>query len=968
MARTRLQASPLNLNTYDVLIEDRGARSDYFRLSQFDGYLSGGRNAFLIAGSTILKPGSNIYVEILDKNGSPVYSAIQKAFAEGGSRLVRSEVYEDTEIGSGKIIILGCITKNLDGSPIPDEWKDKINVRWVTDVTISPKIENTTPIRFLRTPVLTAEEKFYYNPESSSFTINTSSLDLSLEAKYYNLFPNGYTVNIKGPTTASSFENDQINGVITGSIKILTSDGPETASINLPITKIYNLDTADVDGSIIQTDKGTILTKLIISGSQPTSSYTTIISPIGTADITSSLYIEYNKVDTISTASVVSFADLRLSDLETISGEIHKVRFSYKSSTDPGEYKLLGEVPTTVTELFAVDSASSVINTGLFNSVPVNTYWYTATMSVDFPTKTKIPPNYYNTQSLVTTENLFTNSNYLLDSINTIVPLNGNTYASSSYFIGNKPNNLVTLFPRSEYTLSFDALVRKVSGSINLQQDYYNLEIYLVENSGSINGFSGRVLDQNKMGQLIGTVKPNQNFGAQNFDDVELNFVPNISVPGDFGIRFVFYGGFWNVANVSLKAAEEPFFSADEIDALLPQIEYADKLLTFKAEFVDVNNNSTPIVAYSDPVYFTGSLAGGSGNITYISESGNFNLSEIKVNDYDGEVAVDFSSGRLTFTFGAPATPSALDVTLSGFDTDRFNNVNDPYNVNGTWNNGGYTLITASLYTGSTLLTEVYTGTSLSYPDTTSGSQQYRLEYTASSPLDASIYTNSDTVAGTLSKTNPTNPSISPSATVQLGATSNQIEQGATGSISFTANYGTANSWTQLALVTVPASSPITISVANQNTGSAAITIQASASYESPSGQNIPQLFYTASNSTTYSKIRSVRYGATGSTAFTVGDLHNLALWDTGLGGNVGTVDKGNTSPSGDSVTITWSGDAYHYIVYNGSLSYLSNIQSSGFGVLSQFQSSSVGDWKVYRTKDLQAGGGGSSIDYDLTL
>ncbi len=152
MARTRKSIQSLNLHKFDVLIEDRSARSDYFKLSQFDGYLYGGRNSILIGGSTVLRPRSKVLVEILNKDGSTVYSAPVSTFIEGNSRLVQIEVYEDTPIGQGKIVILGCADTLLDGTPVPPAWKDKYNVRWVGNVTISPLIENKTPILFITAP------------------------------------------------------------------------------------------------------------------------------------------------------------------------------------------------------------------------------------------------------------------------------------------------------------------------------------------------------------------------------------------------------------------------------------------------------------------------------------------------------------------------------------------------------------------------------------------------------------------------------------------------------------------------------------------------------------------------------------------------------------------------------------------------------------------------------------------------
>jgi len=347
--------------------------------------------------------------------------------------------------------------------------------------------------------------------------------------------------------------------------------------------------------------------------------------------------------------------------------------------------------------------------------------------------------------------------------------------------------------------------------------------------------------------------------------------------------------------------------------------------------------------------------------IDYISGSDTTLLSEIEVLDYDNNVATVFQDGKLKFIFGEPALPASLNVSISGFNTDRFNRQLDSYSINASWGNGGYTLISASLYKGSTLLTEVGTGTSLSFSENTSGSHSYTLHYTASSPLDGNIYTGTDSISGNLNKSQPSLPSINSTPTVQLGASSNQIEQGATGTIDFTTTYGSANNWEEVSLVNTPAVSPIIVSG-----GSSSESILGTANYRSPGGLNDPQLTTSRSSSRTYSKIRSVRFGASAVGTFTQAELEDLASWDTSLGGDIGTIDKGNTNPSGDSVTIAWSGDKYHYIVFDASRSNLSNITTSGFGILGSFTVTIVGDYKIYKTNTLQAGGAGSSITYTL--
>ena len=358
------------------------------------------------------------------------------------------------------------------------------------------------------------------------------------------------------------------------------------------------------------------------------------------------------------------------------------------------------------------------------------------------------------------------------------------------------------------------------------------------------------------------------------------------------------------------------------------------------------------------------SLSQSSGFINYVTNSVQ-NLTGIEVADFDSNTAVTFTNGVLKFIFGTPTAPTSVAASTSGFATDRFNNVTDVYSVNGSWNNQGYTLVSASLYEGATLLTQVGSGTSLTYSTTTSGSHTYRLEYTASSPLDNTLYKTSTTTTGTVSKSNPAAPTLTPTTTVQLGSTSNQIEQGATGSISFTSSSANpSNNW-NLTSVTTNVATPYYIT--GSATGSTSISITATANYASPTGENVPDTTTTSTTTTTYSKIRSLRYGASTATSFTAGELENIGAWDTTLGGTIGTIAKGTTTASGQSVTISWTGDKYHYIVFNSSLSNLTNITTGGFGVFGSFAVTTVGQYKVYKIGTLQAGGAGSSITYVLT-
>ena len=602
MARTRKSIQALNLYKYDVLIEDKATRSDYFKVSQFDGNFYGGRNAFLVAGAGVLKPNSKILVEILNKDGTTVYSAPITSFIEGNSRLVQVEVYSDTPIGAGKIVLLGCAETYLDGRPIPAVWKNKYNVRWIADVIISPLIENKTPIRFENTPSVVATEKFYYAPSSSAFVQQLKvPVDIELTQQYFNVFPNGYLAKIRG---IGEYQSEYLGGFITGTIAFSNDTISETASVSIPITKIYNSGLAESQGTLIYTNNNILVSDIFLSSSGV---YTASFQQFESVIVSSSINIEYSKLINFDTGSNVSFSKLRLVDLKTISGEIHRIRLSYKPSTEPGEFVLLGDIDTAVSELLTIDSGSRIVETGTFADIQLTDYWYSETMSLQRNANNPTIPNYYISSSLSSSYlPTVQSSTVLLNSITATPQIVSGSYISgSSYFIGTKNTNTLQLFPRVEYTIAFDAIVSNTSASIELNQSDYSLEVYLV-NEG---GLTGKILAPDARGQLLGTLTPTSTFQRQNFENTEFNFIPKTIATGNFGLRFVSYGGFWNIANVSVKPAQEPFFSPDEIDILIPNVNYADSVMTFRAQYLDVNNNSIRLSTFSTPTYFTGSYS-----------------------------------------------------------------------------------------------------------------------------------------------------------------------------------------------------------------------------------------------------------------------------------------------------------------------------------------------------------------------
>lgn len=107
MAQIKKTRFPIGLNKIPVLIDDVSIDSDYFRLKDFPNILHAGKNYFLIGGSDLLKPDSQVLVEITDSQGGSIYYEIPDALIAGTFRIVSIFVYSDTPIGEATVTIIG---------------------------------------------------------------------------------------------------------------------------------------------------------------------------------------------------------------------------------------------------------------------------------------------------------------------------------------------------------------------------------------------------------------------------------------------------------------------------------------------------------------------------------------------------------------------------------------------------------------------------------------------------------------------------------------------------------------------------------------------------------------------------------------------------------------------------------------------------------------------------------------------
>jgi hypothetical protein len=390
----------------------------------------------------------------------------------------------------------------------------------------------------------------------------------------------------------------------------------------------------------------------------------------------------------------------------------------------------------------------------------------------------------------------------------------------------------------------------------------------------------------------------------------------------------------------------------------------------------------------SGAFHYTSSTAVG-GSTTYQTGSGDIlNLDLFKVVNYDSQVFVTSSNGTLTIQFGTPAVPTNLVATLNttatqgtnAFNTDRFSGpgagvyVVDAYDIGFTYiTASSNTIISASLLQGTTIVTNSLSpgGSSTTFNILTtspyaSGSQSFTCSLHIQLQDGSKASYNSNVVTGTLAKTSPNSPTVSINYTGLIGGaayvsnngasttTTSNIENGVTGSITYTSASGTTNGWTLSTLTSPTNPSPITVTA----TGSINQVV-ISGSYTS-NGLGTPSSSVVTTTKS-YSRITSLRSGAApNSASFTEAELLNLTAWTGGSEVQNGTINfnTGVTSiPSNTSVTITNSTSAYLYIIYGSSVADLTNIRQGPLDVTSNFTKTTVGLYKIYRTTFLNSPG-----------
>ena len=586
MAVIKKTLFPKNLDNYSVLVNDLDANSKYFKITELSDTLTGGKNAFLIAGSNYLVPDTKIQIELKDAVGNIIYhepgegyfssslngSPFVTEYYEGVSKVVSVYIYPDTAYGPCTLTILGELNayEDVNGliKPIPADWENKYNVKWQKTINVNPSLANTTKIRFYQRPVATIKE---------------------------------------------------------------------------------------------------------------------ILSPI---------YRIENDIKVNSGVSQ-SFADIKLSKLETFAGDVKRIKVFRTSEGDISDYDLIQDILVESKELLTSYglTGSVVGQTGILTSETLKNFWNTGSLTA------------YLTSSRVESG----------------VALNGSgnfRYTSS-----------LDIKSANTYELNLDAFYSSSTNS--------NLSIYLSQVTTSTeNGITIPTIISSSIATLMGT-QP-----TKNLLDTVIPFKIDRNYPSA-SLYFSQSQGEWHLGNISLRLSQDTAFSPDEISFVttMPTV-IGNETYNFKFEFYDVNNNYVP-VAVTQSLTFTGGV-NVNNTLLLVSASTSQSLAALAA------VSSSISGTMTVYSSSASSSVNVLSGSVSGTIGNVSSSISGSiYSLSGsvssslTLTSGSITLVSSSLLFTSQSLSSSLTTLSASVSSSFSfnSSQSAYQVYSASQYLDKFIFT-----------------------------------------------------------------------------------------------------------------------------------------------------------------------------------------------------------------------------------
>ena len=646
-----------------VFFEDTSPLSvNVFNITVLPNVLTAGKNLIKIRGNILnLKPGSSIDVEILDSNGNPIYTEFIDFVSLDGSRVLAIYIYEDTSPGECTITLLGRL-QQLNGQPIPREFRDIPNVKWQTFLPINPTMDNNSELIFTSTPRLAIEEnigvqldRIYQNGQFPEFEpVGPVSYNIRNNVPYIELDPD---------VNDTKFTGQMVNGIVTFS----------NITNPLPVPNITP-DSTEFRGRIRKFLNDTIAVlynPYIVQSTGSLSTHT--FNSFDSSNI--SLKFEDDPVY-FTTQNSESYALIQIKDLEPATGDISRVKIYSSGKGTVGSWELVNDITLDGTEIF-IDSSGSLTpdeSTGLFKSqTDIDTFW---------------TAKFYQGNSIGTAPTLQSDSGSLMRGLSIVS--SANIEPDDHILVAQHKDNFVGFFSsESIYRLSFDAACERTSVD-NFKDP--KLSIYL---SGSAFGYDPQdVFNQGvlpvKLGRKIGELKLLNN-DIKKFYNQQIEFESDSEGNGD--ILFVVENGSWQIGSIETNTFAEIGYTPNytRVRTEIPTKHKSGNQVSFKVEYYNKYGAKSETISYLYDVpweggnryidggfsMLTGSLTVGDALGNGVEIVGGGNTGYIRSLGYGGFKQATSGNGAGFLLFSGSALPFQTATSYEGVGLELVANENN---------------------------------------------------------------------------------------------------------------------------------------------------------------------------------------------------------------------------------------------------------------------------------------------------
>ena len=406
MRQMRKYNQPKGLAQLPVLVQDTLLTSRYFEIDDFPSQFTAGKNLFKIQGNqAMLQPGRDVLVEILDREGTPIYhEVIDYIEPDTQQRVVAVYIYPDTPGGFATVYIAGTAQRRPNGSVIPLGLREDINVRWSRRIVVRPNASNNSEIILTQIPRVHIQEKMknYLVPEEgfADLHFEFSGSNMRFEKLGTSVASRDGLVSVQfedrvvtdAPFFSQSMEGGQIlfpeaqpdlqpNQQLkkqSGNFKFLSN--ASSIIYNPIITSVVSDTVAIVSpgpAALVETTVQQASRDTGMGNAQPPlATFGTIqVESFPATEFTCS-FTDFNVPFTSASTNTVSLAKIAISNIEPETGQIRKIRTSMRSLGFT-TFMPMNEQDLTAKELFTADDENGVqLDLGNFKEQKIiDEYW-----------------------------------------------------------------------------------------------------------------------------------------------------------------------------------------------------------------------------------------------------------------------------------------------------------------------------------------------------------------------------------------------------------------------------------------------------------------------------------------------------------------------------------------------------------------------------------------------------------------